>query len=70
MSSHVVFTVLNLPVSLIVRSNGKIQQLFIKANNSVKVNVIIAIIKNTTNYKNLSILEIIAVIHHTSLCSK
>ncbi len=56
-SSQVVFTTLNPPVSLVARSNGKIQELFVKANDSVKAYEVIAIIENTTNYKILTILE-------------
>ena len=56
-SSQVVFTTLNPPVSLVARSNGKIQELFVKANDSVKAYEVIAIIENTTNYKALTTLE-------------
>ena len=56
-SSQVVFTTLNPPVSLIARSSGKIQELFVKANDSVKAYEVIAIIENTTNYKALTTLE-------------
>lgn len=56
-SSQVVFTTINPPVSLVARSNGKIQELFVKANDIVKANEVIAVIENTTNYKILTILE-------------
>ena len=52
-SSQVVFTTLNPPVSLVARSNGKIQELFVKANDSVKANQTIAIIENTADYEQV-----------------
>jgi hypothetical protein len=52
-SSQVVFTTLNPPVSLIARSSGKIQELFVKANDSVKVYEVIAVIENTADYEQV-----------------
>jgi multidrug resistance efflux pump len=52
-SSQVVFTTLNPPVSLVARSNGKIRELFVKANDSVKANEVIAIIENTADYEQV-----------------
>lgn len=47
------FTTYNPPISLVARSNGKIQQLFVKANDDVKVNQVIAVIENTANYEHV-----------------
>ncbi len=52
-SSQVIFTTLNPPVSLVARSNGKIQELFVKANDSVKAYEVIAIIENTADYEEV-----------------
>jgi HlyD family secretion protein len=57
-SSQVVFTTLNPPVSLVARSNGKIQELFVKANDSVKANEVIAIIENTADYEQVKKLSL------------
>jgi multidrug resistance efflux pump len=47
------FTTYNPPISLVARSNGKIQQLFVKANDDVKANQVIAVIENTANYEHV-----------------
>jgi HlyD family secretion protein len=57
-SSQVVFTTLNPPISLVARSNGKIQELFVKANDSVKANEVIAIIENTADYEQVKKLSL------------
>ena len=56
MISSIKITTKNPPVFLIANSSGKLEKLFVKDNQEVKKNDIIAMIENNTNYE--SILEL------------
>ncbi len=52
-SSQVTFTTYFPPVSLVARSSGKIQHLFVKPNDSLKAGQVVAVLENTADYEQV-----------------
>jgi multidrug resistance efflux pump len=50
-------TTLNPPITLLAKNEGKLTELFVKNNDTLSTNKIIAVIENTANYKDVLALE-------------
>ncbi len=57
-TSSIVVTTENPPASIVSRSNGKIQKMFVKDNQQVKKDDYVAIIENPANYEHIFSLKI------------
>ena len=55
--SKIVVTTENPPASLIARSSGRLSNIFVKDNQKIRINQIIAIIENPANYQHVSLLN-------------
>ncbi len=53
LTANITLTTLNPPVTLISKNNGKLTYLLVKNNEIVKLNQTIAVIENTSNYKDV-----------------
>lgn len=68
LSSNITITTKNPPVFLVAKSSGKLEKLFVKNNQLVKRNEIIAMIENDTN--DLSVFELKKLLSQVSLYLK
>lgn len=57
LTANVTLTTLNPPVKLVVRSTGKISNLFVSNKNEVKSGQVLAVIENTADYKDVILLS-------------
>ncbi len=53
LSGKATLTNLNPPVKLVAKTNGKIKQLFVKNNEPVKKDQVLAVVENTANFKHI-----------------
>ncbi len=66
--SNIIINTKNPPVFLVAKSSGKLEKLFVKNNQLIKRNEIIAMIENNTNYS--SVFELKKLLSQVSPCLK
>ncbi len=63
-ATQATFTTYNPPVSLVARSNGKIQHLLAKANDTVKAQQVVAVLENSAVYADIQ--HLLALVNKTT----